>query len=200
MGVIGLFAFSYLVGSVPFGLVIAYLVKRIDIRQFGSGNIGATNVVRVVGKKWGILVFALDFFKGVFAPLLTKFFLSDPPNIIYILAALFSISGHIWPVFLKFKGGKGVATSLGALCGLSVIFPKLWIVVFLSSAVWFVFFFIFRYVSLASILLSISFVIFSFIFSLPKEIKYFSFLLCLFIIFRHAKNIKNLLARKEHRF
>ena len=194
------FILSYLIGSIPFCLVIAYLVKRVDIRQFGSGNIGATNVVRVVGKKWGIIVFILDFLKGAFVPILVKYFLHQPRNSTYLFAAFFSVSGHIWPVYLRFKGGKGVATSLGALCGLSFIFPKLWVVLLLSLCVWFIFFFIFRYVSLASISLSISFVVCSFIFSLPEEIKYFSALLCLFIIFRHTKNIKNLLAKKEHRF
>lgn len=200
MNAIGFLIFSYLLGSIPFGLIISYSVKKIDIRQFGSGNIGATNVVRAVGKKWGITVFILDFLKGFSPPFLAKYFLNQPSNFIYILVALFAVCGHVWTIFLRFKGGKGVATGLGSLCGLSTIFPKLWPVLIFSLCVWLIFFFIFRYVSLASILLGISFVVFSFTFSLPKEIKLFSFFLCLFIIFRHTKNIKNLFAKKEHRF
>jgi glycerol-3-phosphate acyltransferase PlsY len=190
---------SYLLGSIPFGLVISYLVKGIDIRKYGSGNIGATNVVRVVGKGWGILVFILDFFKGLTPLLLAKIIIA-PSNLIYVILALASVCGHNWPLFLKFKGGKGVATSLGALCALAVIFPKLWLVLAISLGVWVLAFYLSRYVSLASILLGLSFFLFSFILSLPKEIKAFSFLIFVFILIRHNKNIKNLFARKEHRF
>lgn len=200
MGIFFFFVFSYFIGSIPFGMVIAYLVKRVDIRNFGSGNIGATNVTRVVGKKWGILVFILDFLKGFIPPFLAKLIFPEANNYIYLFAALLGVSGHIWPVFLKFKGGKGVATSLGSICGLAVKFSNLWLVLALSLAVWLIVFFIFRYVSLASLLLSISFVLFSLIFDLPKEVRFFSLVICLFIVFRHIKNIKNLFARKEHRF
>lgn len=190
---------SYIIGSIPFGLIVAYFAKGIDIRKFGSGNIGATNVVRVVGKKWGILVFVLDFLKGFIPPFAAKFILCSE-TYIYILIALLTVFGHIFPVFLKFKGGKGVATSIGALCGLSMIFPKLWLVLLVSLAIWVIVFFVFRYVSLASLLLGLSFFVFSLIFNLPKEIVGFSLLLFLFISIRHIKNIKNLFARKEHRF
>ncbi|MFA5337394.1 MAG: glycerol-3-phosphate 1-O-acyltransferase PlsY [Candidatus Omnitrophota bacterium] len=191
--------FTYLIGSIPFGLVITYFVKGIDIRKSGSGNIGATNVVRVVGKKWGILVFVLDFLKGLFPLLLARFIL-NPTNPIYIASAILSVSGHNWPIFLKFKGGKGVATSIGAACGLSIIFPNLWFVLLFSLCVWLLFFFVFRFVSLASLLLGLSFFVFSFVFPLPKEIRIFALVLCLFIFIRHAKNIKNLFAKQEHRF
>ncbi|MFA5271966.1 MAG: glycerol-3-phosphate 1-O-acyltransferase PlsY [Candidatus Omnitrophota bacterium] len=190
---------SYILGSVPFGLIVVYLVKGIDIRKFGSGNIGATNVVRVVGKKWGILVFVLDFLKGFFPPFAAKFFL-PADNYIYISIAILSVLGHIFPVFLKFKGGKGVATSIGALCGLSIIFPKLWFVLLISLGIWLIVFFVFRYVSLASLLLGLSFFVFSVIFALPREVIGFSLILCIFISIRHTKNIKNLFTRKEHRF
>ena len=183
----------------PFGLIVAYLVKGIDIRKFGSGNIGATNVVRVVGKKWGILVFVLDFLKGFFPPFAAKFFI-QPDNYAYISSAILPVFGHMFPVFLKFKGGKGVATSIGALCGLSIIFPKLWFVLLISLGIWLIVFFVFRYVSLASLLLGLSFFIFSIIFSLPREVIGFSLILFIFITMRHTKNIKNLFTKKEHRF
>jgi len=190
---------TYLIGSIPFGLVLAYLVKGIDIRKFGSGNIGATNVVRVVGKKWGILVFVLDFLKG-FLPLFLAKVLLASANSIYIFTAILSVCGHNWPIFLKFKGGKGVATSIGSICGLSIIFPNLWFVLLISLGLWLIVFFIFRFVSLASLLLGLSFFVFSFVFPLPKEIRIFALILCLFIFIRHTKNIKNLFAKQEHRF
>lgn len=191
--------FSYLIGSIPCGFIVAYFVKGIDIRKFGSGNIGATNVVRVVGKKWGILVFLLDFLKGFFPPFLAHL-LPQANNYTYILAAILAVCGHNWTIFLKFKGGKGVATSIGSLCGLSMIFPKLWFVLLISLVIWLVVFFIFRYVSLASLLLGASFFVFSLVFSLPKEIKIFSVFLCLFIFIRHKNNINKLFAKKEHKF
>lgn len=191
--------FTYLIGSIPFGLVISYLVKGIDIRKFGSGNIGATNVVRVVGKKWGILVFILDFLKGFSAPFLAKVLIS-PSNYVYIFSAILAVSGHNWPVYLKFKGGKGVATSIGGVCGLATIFPNLWFVLLISLVLWLVVFFISRIVSIASLLLGLSFFVCSFVFPLPKEIRIFALILCLFIFFRHAKNIKKLIAKQEHRF
>jgi len=191
--------FTYLMGSIPFGLVISYLVKGIDIRKFGSGNIGATNVVRVVGKKWGILVFILDFLKGFLAPFLAKIILA-PANSIYIFSVILTVSGHNWPVYLKFKGGKGVATSIGGAFGLAIIFPNLWFVLLISLAVWVIVFRVFRFVSLASLLLGLSFFVFSFVFPLPKEIRIFALILCLFIFIRHTKNIKNLFAKQEHRF
>ncbi len=190
---------AYLIGSILFGLIVAYSVKGIDIRKFGSGNIGATNVVRVVGKKWGILVFIFDFLKGFFPLLLAKIFLV-PPNSVYVFCAILSVCGHNWPIFLKFKGGKGVATSIGSICGLAVIFPKLWLVLLISLGIWLVVFFVFRFVSLASLLLALSFFVFSFVFYLPNEIRIFALILCIFIFIRHAKNIKNLFAKKEHRF
>jgi glycerol-3-phosphate acyltransferase PlsY len=200
MGIFLFFVFSYFLGSIPFGLLVTYLVKKSDIRGLGSGNIGATNVVRVVGKKWGILVFVLDFLKGFAPAFFAKFIFPGANNYVYLFIALLSVCGHIWPFFLKFKGGKGVATSIGALCGLGVIFPKLLLVLLLSLAVWLVFFYSFRYVSLASLLLGLSFVLFSIIFALPTEVKIFSVVICIFISARHIKNIKSLLARKEHRF
>lgn len=191
--------FAYLIGSIPFGLIISYLVKGIDIRKFGSGNIGATNVVRVVGKKWGVLVFIFDFLKGFLVPVLAKFMLA-PANSIYIFSAILAVSGHNWPVYLKFKGGKGVATSIGGICGLATIFPNLWFVLLISLCVWLIVFRVFRFVSMASLLLGLSFFIFSFIFPLPKEIRIFALIICIFIFVRHAKNIKNLFSRQEHRF
>ena len=206
MAEIGVLFLSYILGSIPFGFLVAYLVKNIDIRKHGSGNIGATNVLRVVGKQWGILVFLLDFLKGFSAPLMTKLILSrvypeaELASYIFVLSSMIVVCGHNWTIFLSFKGGKGVATSVGAISGLGMIFPKLWLILLLAVAVWIVLFRIFKYVSLASISAAFSFFIFSVIFSLPGEIKLLSLVILLFILLRHRENIKRLFARKENRF
>lgn len=193
---------SYLLGSIPFGFIIAFVVKGIDIRNFGSGNIGATNVFRVVGKVWGIAVFLLDFVKGFLPPfLVARFFTAGHPQGYLILTcAVLAIVGHNWPVFLRFKGGKGVATSVGVIFGLGFVFSHLWLILGLSLLVFVVTFLIFRYVSLASMVSAAAFVVFSFVFKVSGEIKFFSFLLLAFIILRHKKNIKNILAKKEYKF
>ena len=143
---------AYLLGSVPF----AYLIGRlngVDIRQHGSGNVGATNVLRVVGKPWGITCFALDFLKG-FLPVLgavlyVRANLGDiraADALSPIAACAGAVSGHIWPVWLRFRGGKGMATSVGALLALAPL-PVL-----LGVTAWVAVFKLSRYVSLASII------------------------------------------------
>lgn len=202
MKIISLLILSYLIGSIPFGFLVAYFVKGIDIRKFGSGNIGATNVFRVVGKKWGIGVFILDFLKGFLPLFLVKFLISDS-GVMHLAAVLVTIAvvcGHNWTIFLKFKGGKGVATSLGAIVGMSLIFPKLWFVLLLSLCVWIFIFLLSRYVSLASMVAAAAFLTFSFSFSLSGEVKILAFFLCIFILIRHKKNIKRLLSKNENRF
>lgn len=195
-------ALSYFLGSIPFGFLITYFVKRIDIRNFGSGNIGATNVVRVAGKKWGILVFILDLLKGFLALLIAYSFFppTDMSFYYYILCAAAAVCGHNWTPFLGFRGGKGVAVSLGSLIGLTFIFSGLGIILVLSLGVWIVVFLIFRYVSLASILAAANFFACSWIISTPKEIKILSFFLFVFILVRHKKNINRLFTRQERRF
>jgi len=197
-------AVSYLLGSIPFGFIAVYLVKKKDIRSLGSGNIGATNVTRVLGKEWGSLVFGLDFLKGFFSPLIVPFWVKDPPLYLFMLAAMFSVIGHNWTCFLKFKGGKGVATSIGAICGLAVKSPVLFVVLSGAVVVWVLVFFISKIVSLASLMSACSFLIFSFIAyftaGLDLEFIVLSLLFFTFIILRHKNNIKNILSRKELHF
>ncbi|MCF7870742.1 MAG: glycerol-3-phosphate 1-O-acyltransferase PlsY [Candidatus Omnitrophica bacterium] len=190
---------SFFLGAVPFGYIVAWKVKHIDIRSYGSGNIGATNVFRVVGKKWGIFVFVFDFLKGFVIPFLVYFFGHFESYFLIILGAA-AIAGHNWPPFLKFKGGKGVATSLGVLAALCFSFTSLKIILLISLLVWLAVFLSTRIVSLASIFASFSFVIFSFLLSQAKELKILGALLCLFILIRHKKNIKRLLKGKENKF
>lgn len=197
MEVVSLLILSYLIGGIPFGFLVVRLIKKADIRGLGSGNIGATNVTRVLGKKWGIAVFVLDFLKGFIAPLIVPFFVTNPPTFLFILAIIAVVCGHNWTPFLQFKGGKGVSTSLGGVAGLSLQFSSLLILFLIAIFVWVLVFFIFKIVSLASLVSAFSFFIFSLIFSLPLEFKAFSFLLFVFILIRHKENIKNLFKNKE---
>src|SRR5215471_19512313 len=141
---------SYLLGSIPFGYLAGRLAG-IDIRQAGSGNVGATNVVRVLGKKYGYPVFALDVLKGFGAVKISMLVAPgvplawNSPEIIGILAAISSVLGHLYPPWLRFKGGKGVATSAGALLALTPV------ATLIGVAIWIIVFWLSRYVSLASV-------------------------------------------------
>ena len=142
-------AVSYLVGAVPFGLIVAR-ARGVDLLKHGSGNIGATNVGRALGLKWGLLVFLLDFLKGA-GPTLAAGFLPPPadavpwPDALRALAAVSAFLGHLFPVYLGFRGGKGVATGGGAVL---VLVP---VAALLAAATWAVVLYGTRYMSLASI-------------------------------------------------
>ena len=146
---------SYLLGSLPTSYILAKMLKGIDIRRYGSGNVGATNVLRTVGKLPALIAILIDILKGVAAvTLLSTFLYPASLNIDYesfqILLGFSVICGHIWTVFLKFKGGKGVATSAGVLL---ILCPK---AVGIAAIVWLITILITRYVSLSSLLASIS--------------------------------------------
>lgn len=182
--------FSYLLGSIPTGYIICRFLKGIDIRTVGSGNIGATNVARVVGKKWGIITLILDMLKGFIAVVMAR----DKPDLLRIGCALAVICGHNWTVFLRFRGGKGVATTAGALIGL---LPN----VFLSClCIWLIVFIITKYVSLASIIAGISLPIFLTVYKEPKIFQILGVVLSVVGILRHKENIKRLLKGEEKRF
>lgn len=198
--VVILLAFSYLLGGIPYGFLVARAVKKIDIRAVGSGNIGATNVTRTVGKKWGILVFILDFLKGFVAPLIVPYFVKEPHAIVFILAVIAVVCGHNWTPYLRFKGGKGVSTTLGGIMGLAYEFPQLLSLFVISVIAWGAVFFISKIVSLASMTSAFCFFIFSLIFDIPAEFRWMSFLLFIFVLIRHKKNIQNILQKKESRF
>jgi acyl phosphate:glycerol-3-phosphate acyltransferase len=197
-------AVGYLFGSFPAGYFAGRLAG-VEVRKAGSGNIGATNVLRVLGKKWGYPVFFIDALKGFAAVrvafFLVKFWPDAQPYAEYlgILTAMMSVTGHMFPVWLRFKGGKGVATSAGALFGLMP-----WAVpcVFL---VWYVVFQITRYVSLASIIAAISLPIIVTLFLRWKFIDtwalvYFSLLIMVLVLWRHRSNFSRLLKGTEQRF
>ncbi|MFH0828410.1 MAG: glycerol-3-phosphate acyltransferase, partial [Candidatus Omnitrophota bacterium] len=143
---------SYLVGSIPTAFIFGRIIKGIDIRKFGSGNVGATNALRVLGKKAGIAVLLLDVLKGVICILLIQIAVARvnvSADIYRILAGISCICGHNWTIFLNFKGGKGIATTLGVLIGLAVETPGLGVMLICLVLIWVLSFLIFRIVSLS---------------------------------------------------
>ena len=195
---------SYLLGSIPTAYLFCKLLKGIDIRKVGSGNVGATNAMRVLGKKLGIAVLILDILKGFISVVfLAGFFFTrtkflDEQNL-SILLGLCSICGHNWTPFLQFKGGKGIATSFGVLLGLAFKIQGLNVVIGLISLVWISTFVAFRIVSLASISAAIALPLFSFFFKLPVWFSSISLLLCFFVLIRHKSNLLRLAQGKEPR-
>lgn len=188
---------SYFIGSIPFGFLIAKIVKGVDIRQLGSGNPGATNVSRVLGRPYGILVFILDMLKG-FLPvfIFDRLFAGHGHNIPLILCGVSVICGHTFPVFLGFKGGKAAATGCGVFLWLAPL-PLL-----ISAAVWLLIVFIFRYISLGSILSSIALVMCLMLlrkdpFGQGLPLTLFSIFISALLIIRHKSNIKRLLNGTE---
>ena len=195
---------SYLLGSIPFGY-LAGRMAGIDIRNCGSGNVGATNVIRTLGKGYGYPVFALDFLKGLGAVkvsiLIATRMQSDwnPPEMFGIVAAISSVLGHSFPVWLGFKGGKGVATSAGALFGLAPV------AALVGVAIWIVTFWLTRYVSVASIAAAaaLPFVILITTWlsrTTGKLLFYSSVCLAVVVIWRHRSNLSRLIHGTEPRF
>jgi len=193
---------SYLIGSIPTAYIFGKMLKGIDIRKVGSGNVGATNALRVLGKGPGISVLLLDIFKGFLVIVFlgdyftAKVALLESHNL-RILMGLACICGHNWTIFLRFRGGKGIATTFGVLLGLALKIPGLNLVIGLLVLVWFIVFFVFRIVSLASILSAIALPVFSFVFKLPLFFTSLSLLLCVFVIIRHKSNLIRIFKGKE---
>jgi acyl phosphate:glycerol-3-phosphate acyltransferase len=193
---------NYLIGSIPTAYIFGRLLKGIDIRQYGSGNVGATNALRVLGKGVGITVLALDIVKG-FLPLLLWgdfFALRTPqiqPEIVYIILGVSCICGHNWTIFLNFKGGKGIATTLGMLLAIAVKVAGLGWVIGLVLLVWAGTFIISRIVSLSSLVAAISLPVFMIIFRQPLTLIVASAFLSCFTIYRHKSNIQRLRQGKE---
>lgn len=195
---------SYIIGSIPTAYIFGRLLKGIDIRKFGSGNIGATNAWRILGKPVGVSVLVLDILKG-FIPvvflgnfLASRIILADK-TILPILLGLSCICGHNWTLFLGFKGGKGVATTLGVLIGLSIKIPELRLILILLILTWVFIFALARIISIASVLTSILLPIYTVIFKQSKVVISLSILLCIFSILRHLPNIKRIIRGKESR-
>ena len=184
-----IFIAAYLIGSIPFGYILTKLLRDTDIRSHGSGNIGATNVLRVVGWKAALPVSILDVLKGVTAVLLAKA-VSDLPAV-YLGAGMLAMIGHSFPIFLRFKGGKAVATAIGALIVISGTVTLVFIILAgLIVALT-------RYVSLGSIIGSLSVPIMFFIFGYDLEHIFFGLGLGLLVAVRHHANIGRLFRGTE---
>ncbi|MDP5273783.1 glycerol-3-phosphate 1-O-acyltransferase PlsY [Chengkuizengella axinellae] len=183
---------SYLLGSISFSTIAAKVLKGIDIRNHGSGNAGATNALRVIGVGPGIAVLLLDVFKGILAVWIGEWF---TPNelLVPVLCGLFVIAGHNWPVFFGFKGGKGIATTIGVAATIAFL-PTLY-----AGLISIVFLIITRYVSLFSLLFSLLLPISVFIFSDAVEIFYLSIAIWLFAWFRHRSNIIRIIQGQERK-
>ena len=192
--------FSYFCGSIPFGLILTKAFSGKDIRNIGSGNIGATNVLRSGNKYLAFSTLILDILKGYFAVIITQQYFLE----LIQLSALLVFLGHLFPIWLKFKGGKGVATFIGILFALSYSLTLLFILTWITVAL------IFKYSSLSSIFASITVFVISFIkesviksidpnISNVSDIKLLLFIFLILIIYTHKNNISNLINRTEHK-
>src|SRR5437870_9171159 len=195
---------SYLLGSIPFGY-LAGRIAGIDIRECGSGNVGATNVIRTLGKGYGYPVFVADFLKGFGAVEMSMLIAMrvqpewNSSEMFGILAAISSVLGHSFPVWLRFKGGKGVATSAGALFGLAPL------AALVGALIWFVTFKLTRYVSVASITAAVALPIIIFVMTSlnqthRKGLFYSSLCLAAVVVLRHRSNLVGLMRGTEPRF
>ena len=182
---------SYLLGSFPSGYLYAKSLKGIDLRYVGSGSTGATNVLRNLGRGPALLVFILDVLKGLIAVKIAHFFLSD--NIYQVLAGLCAITGHIWPIWLKGKGGKAVATGLGMFIALS------WEVGLASFGTFLIVISLTQIVSLSSITAAMLLPIYMLVYigNLNHPFTIFSFIIAIIVIWKHRSNIHRLLKGEE---
>ena len=185
---------SYLIGSIPFSFLVAKILKKIDIRRVGSGNPGATNVYRTCGFKIGMFAFFMDALRGFLAVYglvtLLKFSV-EIISIVQIIAFITVVAGHNWTVFLRFKGGKGMATSAGALIAID------WRVCLILFLIWCLCLVLTRYVSFSSIISATILPVMFWLYKLPLATIIFGFFIGGLAIYRHKNNIKRLLKGEE---
>ncbi len=182
---------AFLLGSIPFGYIIGKL-KGVDIRKHGSGNVGATNVARVLGKKYGVIVYILDFLKG-YIPTAIAVKLYGVDSFLTASVGLFAVLGHMFSPFLHFRGGKGVATASGVLFGIS---PLLGLLIL---ALWFAIFKASGYVSLGSILAALGAIYLVGMLGYPYPVLVLVTLVAVLILVKHKSNVERLLEGKELR-
>jgi len=183
---------AYLIGSIPFGLIVGKVFGSVDVRQHGSGNIGTSNVMRTVGKGAALLVLVLDVLKGTLPVWAAIAYGASPLGVAAV--ALFAVVGHNWPIFLGFQGGKGIATTLGVLFALD------WRVALLLLAIWIVCVAITRYISLSSLIAAAILPFLVWLFGNPAEYVAGGALISLFAFWRHKSNIARLRAGTEYKF
>lgn len=190
MKVFILIVIGYLLGSIPSSFIAGKIARNIDIRQYGSGNAGATNVLRVLGPKAAVPVFLADVFKGVLAALIGRWMTGEAGA---ALAGFAAIVGHNWPIFLNFRGGKGIATSFGVLL---VLFPLISFILFVAGVVVIA---ITKYVSLGSITAAILFPILLAVFKYDWKMVLFGIVVGGLALYRHRNNISRLMEGKENK-
>jgi len=178
--------FSYLLGSIPFAFLLTKFFLKKDIRKIGSGNIGATNALRTGNKSIGYSTLILDILKAILPLIFIKIYYNEH---LYI-SSLGIFLGHVFPIWLKFKGGKGVATYVGILCCINLYLGICF------GIIWLIIFFIFKYSSLSSLLSSLSIPIINF-FLLKDGVVFFFIIMFVLIFYTHRENIKRLLNRTE---
>jgi|TARA_B110000881_G_C18370054_1_gene410733 glycerol-3-phosphate acyltransferase PlsY len=183
-----IFLFSYILGSIPFGLILTKIFLNEDIRKVGSGNIGATNVFRTGKKSLAGLTLLLDILKGYLTVIICLKF----NNELIFFSGLICFVGHVFPVWLKFKGGKGVATYLGVILALSFKFALIF------GFTWFVILFLFKYSSVSSIFSSLIVFLFSLIYQ-NNSLSIFLFILFVMILYTHKDNIVRLKTNRENK-
>ena len=181
---------SYFIGSIPFSYLIPKLISNIDIRKEGSGNTGTTNVLRILGLKVGVFAFIGDFMKGILPTTIGLLYFGELGGVI---AAASSVIGHCFSVWLKFKGGKGVATSASAML---ILTPDVFITLFVIQ---FLVIFLTKYMSLASILSAAFFPLFCFVYSKSVTVQLFALCMGVFVIYRHRENVKRLVKGTENK-
>jgi len=192
---------SYLTGSIPTAFIFAKTMKGIDIRKHGSGNVGATNALRVLGTGPGIACLAIDVLKGLLPVIILGPLVQHKtglrPDVVLITMGLSCICGHIWTVFLDFKGGKGIATSLGVLIGLAIAIRGLGIILLLLILCWLAIFLATRIVSISSVAGAALLPVLMAVFGQSKVLICSSLILSLFAIYKHKENIKRFLQGTE---
>ena len=183
---------SYIIGSIPFGYLVGKYLKGIDIREHGSGNIGVANSFRVMGAKYALLVLIGDCLKGFLPVGLARWMIAGEIEF-YLLIGLFAIIGHDWSVFLRFKGGKGIATTYGVVLAfyplIAITAAMIWGLIVLTT----------KFAALGSIISIFSMLGLSFLFKTPFVFKVFIMLIFLFALIRHRSNIIRLLHQKENK-
>ena len=186
MEIISIIIISYLLGSIPFGFLLTKIFLKKDIRNIGSGNIGATNALRTGNKLIAYSTLSLDILKAIIPVIITKLYYED---YVYI-SALSVFIGHVFPVWLKFKGGKGVATYLGILFCLNIYLGMIFIIS------WLIIFFLFKYSSLSSILSSLTIPFYT-LMNNNFDNKYFYVIMFILIFYTHRENVKRLINKEE---
>ncbi len=196
---VGMVVIGYLLGAIPFGVIIGKILRGIDVREYGSGSMGMTNVMRTVGAKAGLIVLIADVLKGAGAVALAwAIFYSEPDSTVYwgqMAGGAAAVVGHSWPVYIGFRGGRGISTAFGAIMVVS------WPIGLICLATFLLMVAIFRYISLSSISGAIALVVAMVISYVCdwEPVAYLAFALVVapIVIFRHRGNIKRLLSKTE---